>query len=257
MHLLVSVRSAAEAAAALAGGADIVDAKEPHAGALGAVSLDVLRGIHRVVATRRPLSAAIGDATDEAAIERTAREVAAAGALFVKVGFSGIAGATRMAALAAAAHRGVVDGSAGRSALVAVGYADADETVSLVPSALVDLAARAGARAVLLDTANKNGPGLRALIDPDVLAAWVAHAHASGLRVALAGKLTADDLPFVRDTGADIAGVRAAACEGGRTGRVTPERVAALARRNGDVVPFDASWQSTAPIATRRFDQRR
>jgi uncharacterized protein (UPF0264 family) len=40
--------------------------------------------------------------------------------------------------------------------------------------------------------------------------------------------LQADDLGFVRDAGADIAGVRGAACEGGRTGRVTADKVRAL-----------------------------
>jgi uncharacterized protein (UPF0264 family) len=34
-----------------------------------------------------------------------------------------------------------------------------------------------------------------------------------------------DDFAFVRDAGADIVGVRGAACEGGRSGRVTAERV--------------------------------
>jgi uncharacterized protein (UPF0264 family) len=48
------------------------------------------------------------------------------------------------------------------------------------------------------------------------------------LLVALAGKLTADDLAFVRDAGADIAGVRGAACDGGRTGRVSSDKVALL-----------------------------
>ena len=38
MQLLVSVRSAVEVAPALAGGADIIDAKEPDRGSLGAVS---------------------------------------------------------------------------------------------------------------------------------------------------------------------------------------------------------------------------
>ena len=47
MRLLVSVASATEASAALAGGADVIDAKNPLAGALGAVSVGVLREIHR------------------------------------------------------------------------------------------------------------------------------------------------------------------------------------------------------------------
>ncbi|MFL5577756.1 MAG: (5-formylfuran-3-yl)methyl phosphate synthase, partial [Gemmatimonadaceae bacterium] len=66
MHLLVSVSSAAEAAAALAGGADLVDAKDPSAGALGAVSDGALRGIVAAVSGARPVSAALGDARDEA-----------------------------------------------------------------------------------------------------------------------------------------------------------------------------------------------
>jgi uncharacterized protein (UPF0264 family) len=81
---------------------------------------------------------------------------------------------------------------------------------------------------LLLDTSDKSGPGLRELMTAVALARWVARAHEAGLLVALAGKLTADDLAFVRDAGADIAGVRGAACEGGRTGRVSSERVALL-----------------------------
>ena len=48
----------------------------------------------------------------------------------------------------------------------------------------------------------------------------------------LAGKLAADDLPFVRDTGADVAGVRGAACEGGRTGRVSADKVPSFVDEN-------------------------
>jgi (5-formylfuran-3-yl)methyl phosphate synthase len=47
--------------------------------------------------------------------------------------------------------------------------------------------------------------------------------------MALAGALRAEDLPVVQATGADIAGVRSAACEDGRrTGRLDPARVRAL-----------------------------
>jgi uncharacterized protein (UPF0264 family) len=80
----------------------------------------------------------------------------------------------------------------------------------------------------LLDTADKSGPGLRALIAPAALAEWIAHAHRRGLIAAVAGQLTAPDLSFVRDAGADIAGVRGAACDGGRQGRVSRKRVRSL-----------------------------
>ncbi len=228
MRLLVSVASASEASSALAGGADVIDAKDVQAGALGAVSLEVLREIHAAVAGARIVTAALGDAADEAAIERAAREFAAAGAALVKIGFAGITSGGRVAAVIAAAVRGASAGSDGNSGVVAVAYADADRAESLAPSALVEVAARAGAVGLLLDTADKGGLGLRALVAPDVLAARVAEAHDAGLLVALAGKLTADDLPFARAAGADIAGVRGAACEGGRTGRVAADRVRLL-----------------------------
>jgi uncharacterized protein (UPF0264 family) len=225
MRLLVSVTNAAEVSAALAGGADVIDAKDPHAGALGPVSEAVLRDIHTAVAGARPVSAALGDATDEDDLERDAHAFIAAGALFVKVGFAGIA-CERAAALTAAAVRGAA--AARHGAVIIVGYAD---VTPLPGPALAETAARAGAAGVLLDTANKRGPGLRGLVTPSVLAAWVAEAHAAGLIVALAGQLTADDLPFVRDAGADIAGVRGAACDGGRTGRVSAARVRLLQAR--------------------------
>jgi uncharacterized protein (UPF0264 family) len=229
MQLLVSVASAIEAAAALDGGADIVDAKDPQAGALGAVSLEVFREIHACVANRRALSAAIGDATDESAIERTSFEFATAGAVFVKVGFAGVTSAARVASLAAAAQRGVAAAGTRTSGLVVVGYAD--QTTTVTPAALIDIAARTGARGVLLDTADKSGCGLLALIGQDALAAWIAHAHAAGVLAAVAGKLTAEDLLAVSDAGADIAGVRGAACDGGRIGQVSADRVRELTGR--------------------------
>lgn len=49
MRLLVSVRDAGEARAALAGGAEIVDAKDPARGSIGAVSPEALQGIRLAV----------------------------------------------------------------------------------------------------------------------------------------------------------------------------------------------------------------
>jgi uncharacterized protein (UPF0264 family) len=225
MRLLVSVATAEEASAALAGGADVIDAKDALAGALGPVTPDRLQAIHAAVGGARPVTAALGDAEDETAIERLARVYAGAGAVMVKAGFRGIACDARIASLIAAALRGARTEGA---RLVAVAYADAARASTRPVAALVDLAARGGADGLLIDTAVKDGPGLRGLISAQALAAVVAGAHRAGLFVALAGKLAADDLPFVRDAGADIAGVRGAACEGGRTGRVTTDRVRAL-----------------------------
>src|SRR5262245_19324588 len=136
MQLLVSVTSAVEATAALAGGSDIVDAKDPAAGALGAVSLDEFRAISTAVGGARSVSAALGDAADESTVAQAARAFAAAGAVFVKVGFAGVAGADCVGALIAAAVRG-----AGAGRVVAVAYADADRAASIARDRLVEVAA--------------------------------------------------------------------------------------------------------------------
>jgi hypothetical protein len=227
MRLLVSVKNAEEAMAALAGGADVIDAKDPAAGALGAVSLDMLRDIYTTVAGRRPVSAALGDATDERLLEHAASAYTHAGARLVKIGFAGISDLTRVRALLGAARAG----AAAHAGIIAVAYADVDRAASPDPLAIVDAAASAGATGVLLDTADKHGPALRALVTENTLASWVAAAHDAGLLVALAGKLSADDLEFVRDAGADIAGVRGAACESERTSQIVPGKVRELRER--------------------------
>jgi uncharacterized protein (UPF0264 family) len=228
IQLLVSVANSGEARHAVDGGADLIDAKDPSTGALGAVSLGTLREIQAVVARQRIITAALGDANDEAIIERAALDYGAVGVGFVKVGFAGITSPARVGRLIAAAVRGVDATRLERCGVVAVAYADTGGATSVEPAALVDIAARAGATGVLLDTAHKDGPGLLRLASTATLESWVTSAHGAGLTVALAGKLTADDLPCICETGADIVGVRGAACEDGRSSRVATDRVRAL-----------------------------
>ena len=81
----------------------------------------------------------------------------------------------------------------------------------------------------MLDTAVKDGRGLLDWLSPDELASLVDDAHDAGLQVALAGALRVDDLPAIRATGADIVGVRSAACsDGSRSGSLAAARVRAL-----------------------------
>ena len=185
MKLLVSVRDAIDASAALAGGADIIDAKEPASGALGAVDLATFQHIVAAVANARPVTAALGDAVDEQAIAHTADAYARAGARLVKIGFAGITSRTRVASLVAAAR----DGAAGtRAGVIATAYADADRVASLTPFAMIDAAALAGATGILLDTVDKQGPGLRGLMSSERLHSWVSTARSCAARRALTPK---------------------------------------------------------------------
>jgi len=226
MELLVSVSNAAEAQAAVEGGASIIDAKDPLIGALGAVRPDVLSAIRNAVGASRLVTAALGDAHD--GVEDLARDFVARGARLVKVGFAGIRDAGRVEAIVARLARACasVDQVSG---VIAVAYADDRAAESLDAVSLVSIAARSGARGVLVDTVEKTGPGLLEMWSLTALESWVAEVHARGLMAAVAGKLRLGDLAVVADADADIAGVRGAACAGGRGGPVTADRVRALA----------------------------
>lgn len=227
MRLLVSVATAADARAAVEGGADIVDAKDPGAGALGAVTLERLREIRDAVAGVRPLTAALGEAEDEGALERDACAFAQAGTTLIKIGLLGTVDVSRAESLLSAAVRAV---SGTRCGVVAVAYADA-ATRALSPQAVVAVAARTGARGVLIDTMDKHGRELLGVMSTGELTRWISVGRAAGLLVAVAGKVTAPDLAGIAAAGADVVGVRGAACLGGRGGRVSADLVRALAEQ--------------------------
>jgi uncharacterized protein (UPF0264 family) len=228
MKLLVSVVDSAEAELAVAGGVDVVDVKNPAEGSLGAPAPRVIAQVRAVVPAQLPLSVAIGDLP---ALPGTAAlaalGAARSGADYVKLGLWG----TSTTEEAIAVLRAARDAVAGDAAVIAVAYADAARVPSrpLPPAELVSAAGRAGVSGCLLDTAVKDGRGLLSWLSTEALAALVAEAHGAGLALALAGELRAEDLAVVRATGADIAGVRSAACrDGRRTAALDPRRIARL-----------------------------
>ena len=233
MQLLVSVRSAAEVGPALSGGADIIDAKEPGRGSLGPVSPAALGEILALVPPEYPFSVALGDLaspedviTAIASLELPVRPTPT----YLKLGFAGVRSpeiVTRILATAVAAV--VRKGSA--ALVVAVAYADAARAGTIAPDLIIGSAQGAGAAGVLLDTHTKDGNGLLAWLAPPELASWVASARRHGLLTALAGALALENVETVSAAGADVVGVRGAACEGGRQGRVTANRVRALRQR--------------------------
>lgn len=252
MRLLISVADAAEARLALDGDADIIDVKDPSRGSLGAADASVLRDIADAVGAARPISAALGDAADERVVEGAARAAAIHRLAYVKVGFAGVADSARVESLIGAAVRGVRSVSVS-SGVVAVAYADAALVDAASPDRVIEAAERARAVGVLLDTARKDGGALFDIMDQVQVGRWVRLAHEAALTVALAGSLTAADLASARALGADIAGVRGAACEGGRTGRIAREKVAALVRASRPtswtrpVLRDDREWRVERP----------
>ena len=86
--LLVSVANRQEAEAALDAGADLLDLKEPAVGALGAVSPAVMHEVAGWLASRGPLSVALGEL---ATLDPRLPGLVPAGVNFAKLGLAGSA----------------------------------------------------------------------------------------------------------------------------------------------------------------------
>ncbi|CAL8475719.1 (5-formylfuran-3-yl)methyl phosphate synthase [Caballeronia sp. S22] len=215
--LLASVRSADEAFDAADAGAELIDLKEPDAGALGGVVIGDIALIVRALRARyavRPISATIGDLPNDALDDMTARvlDVAAAGVDYVKVGVTPGAGAS-----ACLRHLASLP-----AAVVPVLLSDDG-----VDRELAALAVQLGFVGIVFDTASKNGRTLFDCVDAGVLASCIVDARARGTMIAVAGSLGWGDLDRIRRLAPDIAGFRGALCDErhGRGGRLDPSRV--------------------------------
>ena len=217
-RLLASVRSVPEARQALAGGADILDLKEPSAGALGAVPLAVSAAVVRLVAGRVPVSATIGDLPMEPhTLARAVGARAATGVTFVKIGFFETALFQPCLDAIEAAPRG-------KARLVAVLFADRSPPVHRL-----EAIAAAGFSGVMLDTCAKGAGGLRVHATNDTLADFLAEARRVRLFAGLAGSLGLGDIGPLLALRPHYLGFRGALCAGGaRNSVLDPGALAAV-----------------------------
>jgi uncharacterized protein (UPF0264 family) len=216
MKLLVSVRSVDEALLAADAGADLIDCKEPHAGALGALPLDTL---HAVVAALRaqypgrPISATVGDFAADAldpVLSRVAT-TAACGVDYVKVGV--LPGAPLLLDALAQCD----------AAVVPVFIADAG-----LDEGLLARACKHPFPALMLDTADKAHGSLFDLLDEAALRRFVLEVRAAGKLSGLAGALRRHHLPRLAALAPDFAGFRSAVCDGARTEALSVPRLREL-----------------------------
>ncbi|MGD9644942.1 MAG: (5-formylfuran-3-yl)methyl phosphate synthase [Pirellulales bacterium] len=220
--LLVSVRDVTEALAALEGGADWIDVKEPSRGALGRADVDEMARVVEAIAGRRPVSAALGE------LDAQTKHVVAqlpSGLEIVKVGLAGCeprhGWRDELGAVSNALPVGI--------GLAAVVYADWQRTAAPSPRAVLDVAQETCCQTLLIDTFDKSGSNS---LDHWSRNEWTAIGDAvrrAGLRLVLAGSLTVEMFDRALELSPDLIAVRGAACRGGREGRIDVDRVRALA----------------------------
>lgn len=195
--MLASVRSAEEAEIALAGGADIIDLKDP---AKGALPVESVRAIIARIARRRPVSAAVGDLPmDPSPLLAAARDMAGAGVDYVKVGL--FPDAKRPDCIRALA------GLSGSVRLIGVMFADREPDLSLFP-----LMKEAGLAGAMVDTAGKGEGRLLDHMSAAEIAAFAAACREFGFLCGLAGSLEAPDVPRLLPYNPDYLGFRGALC---------------------------------------------
>lgn len=182
-QLLISVKNVEETAIALAGGADIIDLKNPDEGALGALSIAEIQAILTFIDGRKEVSATIGDVPMQA--DLIVRKVAQLQKLplnFIKIGF--FATGNYQVCLDAIQKLESQSTSIKNQQMIAVLFAELD-----YPDDLLEKIKQAGFSGVMLDTMHKNGKTYQDYYPTPVLSDLLKQVTANQLFFGIAGSL--------------------------------------------------------------------
>jgi uncharacterized protein (UPF0264 family) len=245
--LLISVRDAAEAAIAVASGADVIDVKDPARGSLGRANDEAVSSIILAVATQLPVpppvTMALGELRDFTGEAFTVPD----GVSGLKLGLSGC-GQTHNWGDEWSEVKALCEAqSSSPRAWVAVVYADIDRADSPASMDIIRTASELNCRGVLIDTFSKGAGRLFDFVDCETLCAWTAAIHDSGMFVAIAGSLRAGDLPRLAEVPCDVVAVRGGVCSGGdRISTVDAAKIREFRRA------METAWASRAPSSHQR-----
>lgn len=222
--LLVSVRNAEEALAALAGGADLIDVKEPQRGALGAADPSEWRAVQQAIAGQAPLSVALGELHADPVAELAEQT---AGFHYAKIGLAACAGQRHWQSLWQQAWERLPS----EVMPVAVAYADWQQAHAPRPDQVLAAAVECGVRLLLVDTHEKRGGNLLTHWSLEQIQGLADEAAEKGVRLAIAGSVSLEILPVLLALAPAYIAVRGAACRGVRTARIDQQLVAELSAR--------------------------
>jgi len=221
-RLLVSVRDADEVMAALEGGADWIDLKEPLAGPLGAVDAEVAIQVVERVAGHKPVSAALGELLDwPDSPSRSLLEIE--GISVVKLGLAGCKDRDDWQSLWQAAAALVCEFG---KTLVAVAYADWHQAQSPPPKEVIAYTQANQCRFFLIDTFDKQNGTVFDHLSTLELQEILALAKSASIQSVIAGSLAQNTLAELPSEGIDLVAVRGAVCAGERTETICQVQVA-------------------------------
>jgi (5-formylfuran-3-yl)methyl phosphate synthase len=219
-----------EAEESIAGGADIIDVKNPKEGALGANFPWVIKRIKEITPNKLEVSCTLGEIGNlPGSVSLAALGAASLGVDYIKVGLCGIQTPEEAIFLLQNVNRAAKECNPNIKIVVA-GYADGERIGEINPLLIPEIAFKSKVNIAMLDTSVKDGKNLFDNLTKNQLKKFVDTAHGLGLKAALAGSLRKRDLPVIYGLGTDIAGLRGAACTNSNrvTGQITRRLVSEL-----------------------------
>jgi uncharacterized protein (UPF0264 family) len=212
LKLLISPKNEAEAVEAIAGGADIIDVKNPMEGALGANFPWIIKRIRQITPENIEVSCTLGEVPNlPGSMSLAALGAATTGVNYVKAGLYGLKTPEDAVNMMKCVTKAAKDFNSSIKVVV-TGYADSGRISTIDPLLVPEIAYKAKADVAMIDTAIKDGKSLCKFLTKPQLRHFVDATHSYGLKAALAGSLQKEDLPLVHALGADVVGLRGAAC---------------------------------------------
>lgn len=213
--MLASVTSIEEAKIVLNAGVDIVDIKNPHEGALGALETNAVKRIVQFVNQETLTSATIGDIdSNDPELLNYIINMSRTGVDYVKVGlFTEEASDYFIDIIKQAIKKDIK--------LVIVLFAENYKGVESIKPLM-----QTGISGIMIDTKKKQSKNLCAILDTNVLNEFVNLAKENNLLTGLAGSLKQQDVNSLLKLNADYLGFRGALCsQSDRTSYVNEEQV--------------------------------
>ena len=214
--MLASVTSVKEAEIVLNAGVDIIDIKNPHEGALGALDINAVKDIVRFVNHKCITSATIGDIdSNDPMFLNYIDNMAETNVDYVKVGlFDTKPSSSFMRDIINAVNKGIK--------IVVVLFAENYQGLDAVRPIM-----QAGITGIMLDTKDKQSQNLCSVLSEKELIEFIGMAKKYNLLTGLAGSLSFGDIPKLLEINSDYLGFRGALCsQSNRINEVDEKQVA-------------------------------